>query len=153
MKTIISSKILLLGLALCMAGTVKAQSLYDAAGVKLATKLSKNSFEVTGSTFVVNDGKLIWLFDGQLREDVDVRYYVRENDRITYYNTQGQIAGYYVPSVKRYYRVEAGGHKEDQIALLYEGAIYTIDENPSFRVDDGFDPEFIGFILFFFFMG
>ena len=127
-----------------------AQSLYDIEGRVIATKINENQLNVTGSIFTLQNGKLIETFDGQLQEDLGVNYTVPSDNKVEYYNATDVFIGYYVPSEQRYYRVDRKRGEEEHVALLYEGLVYTLDEKPSFKIDPGFDPKWIGAVLFFF---
>lgn len=128
----------------------QAQSLYDIQGAKIATKISPNQLNVTGSIFDLENGKMIEVLNGERREEQEINYTSRNGNQVEYYNAKDELIGYYIPSEKRYYRVDAKRSKDDHVALLYDGYVYTIDENPTFKVDEGFDPELIGNVLFFF---
>ncbi|MDR2920760.1 MAG: hypothetical protein LBV72_15535 [Tannerella sp.] len=138
---------------ICMLGMPEifyGQSLYDAKGNVIATKISENRLNVTGSVFAMENGRMINILDGQRREDLGVNYSLREGGRIHYFNTHDEFTGYYIPSENRFYRVDAKRGEDNHIALLYEGQVYTLNENPTFKIDNGFDPELIGYVLFFF---
>jgi len=146
-----SIKFLTFFLAFCVSGSLSAQSIFDMEGYKFASKLSENSLNVTGSIFIIKDGKLIEFINGQEREDLPINYFIREDGRVKYFNSQGRYVGFLLPSENRYYQVNPG--KEDEhLALLYNNEVYTIDEKPSYQIDAGFDPVWIGCILFFFLM-
>jgi hypothetical protein len=134
----------------CLTANAAAQAFYDATGYKIAAKTGDSTCNVTGSDYVVQNGQLIRLFDGQQREDMGVYYFLRESDRITYYNVYDQRAGYYLTDLKRFVRVEPGSDKENQAAVMLDEQIYTADGKLTYRFDKGFPVEFIGFILFFF---
>jgi hypothetical protein len=140
----------LIFLATGLAGAVKAQSLYDATGYRVARKTAANTYEVTGSTFTVKNGNLIPIFDGQLREDFGVNYYRKDGDRVKYYNTEDQCVGYYLPDTKRFVGTASKEGKEDYMAVIVDNDIYTLDSKPSYRMEAGFEPELVGFIFFFF---
>ncbi len=135
----------------CFAGKSYAQSLYDKQERVIATKINNEQINVTGSTFLIEEGRMIEVLDGARREDLGINY-IRQPDsnRIEYINKESQLVGYYVPSENRFYRVEVRSGKVDHVALLYEGQVYTLDEKPSFRIDAGFPPEWVGYVLFFF---
>jgi hypothetical protein len=145
------NRLLLFCLMAALTASLHAQSFYEVkTGARIATKTGVNALEVTGSKFVVRNGQLIETWDGELREDLGVKYYRRENNRVNYYNAEEQLVGYYLPDVKRFVRVEAKGEKEDYVAVILDGQIYTADAKPSFRIDSGFEPELAGLVLFFF---
>lgn len=146
-----SYTLLLLFLLPCFAGKSYAQSLYDRQGRVIATKINNEQINVTGSTFLIEEGRMIEVLDGARREDLGINY-IREPDsnRIEYINKESQLVGYYVPSENWFYRVEVRSGKVNHVALLYEGQVYTLDEKPSFRIDAGFPPEWVGYVLFFF---
>ena len=154
-KIIINKFILLI---FCISGFLniqhlKAQSLVDMEGYLIATKVNDYTLNVTGSIFTIKDGKLIETIQGQEREDLPVNYYIQEDNRVKYFNSEGRHVGFYVPSENRYYHYNPGKQEEEvHIALLYNNEIYTIDENPSYKIDEGFDPVWVGYILFFFLM-
>lgn len=135
----------------CFAGKSYAQSLYDKQRRVIATKINNEQINVTGSTFLIEEGRMIEVLDGVRREDLGINY-IRQTDgnRIEYINKESQLVGYYVPSENRFYRVEVRSGKVDHVALLYEGQVYTLDEQPVFRIDASFPPEWIGCVLFFF---
>jgi hypothetical protein len=143
------NKLILLCLAACLAGTLRAQSLYEIkTGARIAAKTAPDKLEVTGSHFVLRNGQMITTFDGELREDMGVRYFRRESDRMNYYTADERLVGYYLPDVKRFVHVE--GEKEAHIAVILDGKIYGSEGQPVFRIDDGFEPELAGLVLFFF---
>jgi hypothetical protein len=145
------NRLLLLCLMAGLTGMLYAQSLYEVtSGTRIATKTGVNTLEVTGSKFVIRNGQLITTWDGELREDLGVKYYRRENNRVNYYNDDERLVGYYLPDVKRYVRTEAGSEKEDYVAVILDGQIYNGEGKPAFRIDEGFEPELAGLILFFF---
>ena len=147
-----SSLCFLLLLLPCFAGKSYAQSMYDnRQGRVIATKINNAQINVTGSTFLIEEGRMIEVLDGVRREDLGSNY-ARPTDenRIEYINREDQLAGYYIPSENRFYRVEPRNGKVEHVALLYEGQIYTLDEKPAFYIDIGFPPEWIGYVLFFF---
>ncbi|MDR1600998.1 MAG: hypothetical protein LBS42_01035 [Tannerella sp.] len=145
------NRLLLFCLMASLTGTLYAQSFYEVkTGARIATKTGINTLEVTGSKFVLRDGRMITTWDGELREDLGVKYYRRENNQVNYYNADEQLVGYYLPDVKRFVRIEARSEKEDYIAVIVDGQIYTMDEKPTFRIDSGFEPELVGLVLFFF---
>lgn len=146
-----SYTLLLLLLLPCFAGKSYAQSLYDKQGRVIATKINKAQINVTGSTFLIEEGRMIEVWDGVRREDLGINY-IRQTDgnRIEYINRKDELVGYYVPVENRFYRVEVRSGKVNHVALLYERQVYTLDEMPTFRVDTGFPPEWVGYILFFF---
>jgi len=144
-------KFLIIYLAFCMSGSLSAQSIYDMEGHKFASKLSENALNVTGSIFIIKDGKLIEFIDGQEREDLPINYFIQEDGRVKYFNSHNRYVGYLLLSENRYYQVNQG-KTDEQIALLYNKEIYTIDEKPRYQIDNSFDPVWVGCILFFFLM-
>ncbi|MDR1331134.1 MAG: hypothetical protein LBK07_03435 [Tannerella sp.] len=148
------NRMILLCMMACLAGALNAQSFYDAkTGRRLAGKTGVNTYEVTGNTYVIKNNQLITTLNGELREDLIIARFLRKDDRVIYYNPQEEMVGYYVPTEGRYYdQLEMKNEsKDNQRALLYNGLIYTTGGDPAYRVDEGLEPEFIGFILFFFF--
>lgn len=134
------------------------QSMYFVSGdAKIATQLSDTEYALDPNndlTCKVENGKLIALLKGKLFENMQTGYFVKEKDKISYYRNDGTIVGYYVPSESRYYsksqsQRDKRQYKENQIALLYNNLIYTVDNNPVYRIDEGFNRELLGFILFF----
>lgn len=146
-----SSLCFLLLLLPCFAGKGYAQSMYDRQGRVIATKVNNAQINVTGSTFLIEEGRMIEVLDGVRREDLGINY-ARPTDenRIEYINREDKLAGYYIPAENRFYRVEPRNGKVEHVALLYERQIYTMDEKPAFYIDTGFPPEWIGYVLFFF---
>lgn len=129
---------------------IYAQSLYDKQGKMVATKVGDNRLDVTGSTFLIEEGRLIPIIDNIRYDDGMVNYTRRTDNSLEYINQQGERVGYYMPSENRFYHVEPNGDKAVQAAFLYEGKVYTIDENPTFTLDGDFPPEWLGYVLFFF---
>jgi hypothetical protein len=139
----------LAGLTGC-AGTVTGQSLFDATGNKIASKTGENTYNITGGDYVLRNGNLIRSFGGELREDMGVYYYLLEDGRMVYYNVYDQRVGYYVPASRRFVRIEPGSDKESEAAVVLNGEVFTQDKTPTYRFENGFEMEMIGFILFFF---
>ena len=127
--------------------------MYDTEGNKIATKLNENTLNVTGSVFLIKNGKLISTFNGEEIEGLASNYYIQADGRVNYFNSESRYVGFYVPTENRYYHYYPGKREEEShIALLYNHEIYTIDEKPRYKIDAGFDPEWVGCILFFFLM-
>jgi len=151
-KLIISFVVLFFSIATQANG----QSLYFMQGdIKIATQLSDTEYGLDPNndlTCKVEDGRLVARLKGEFFESMKTGYSVKKKDKINYYRNDGTIVGYYVPSESRYYLRSEGyqrEYKENQIALLYNNLIYVTDNKPIYRVDEGFNPELIGFILFF----
>lgn len=132
------------------------QSMYFVSGdAKIATQLSDTEYALDPNndlTCKVENGKLIALLKGKLFENMQTGYLIKVKNKISYYRNDGTIVGYYIPSESRYYWRSEGSqrqYKEDQIAVLYNNLIYTVDNNPVYRIDEGFNRELLGFILFF----
>jgi len=137
----------LFGLFFYSAMSVSAQSFYDNTGYKIATKKGNSTYEVTGSVFVIRNGVMIPSFDGELREE-GANFYRVENGRVNFYRFDESLVGYYIPAEQRFVRSEGG--KEDYVAVLLDGEIFTTDSKPAFKLDEGFEPEIVGMILFHF---
>jgi len=127
-----------------------AQSMFDMDGNQIATKMNDYTLNVTGSIFTIKNGRLIETFQGKEREDLPVNYYIQEDNRVKYYTSEGRYVGFYTPSENRYYHYYPGKKEpEVHIALLYNNEIFTIDEKPTYKIDPGFDPVWVGCVLFF----
>ncbi len=135
---------------LCFSEECYAQALYDKQSNVIATKISDKKLNVTGSTFLIEDGRMIEVRNGERREDLGINYASRTNNRTEYFNKEDRLVGYHIPSENRFYHVESISGKANHIALLYERKIYTVDEKPTFTVDRDFPPEWVGYVLFFF---
>ncbi|MFT3995690.1 MAG: hypothetical protein QM660_15375 [Dysgonomonas sp.] len=121
---------------------------------KIATQLSYTEFVMEprdALNYKLENGRLIALLNGEICDNVRTGYYLKENDKIKYYREDHSIIGYYIPSQGRYYSRSEGHNdsKEQQFALLYDNLIYTVDNKPVYKIDEGFNPELVGFILFF----
>lgn len=102
-----SYTLLLLLLLPYFAGKSHAQSLYDRQERVIATKINNEQINVTGSTFLIEKGRMIEVLDGERREDLGINSARRTDDnRIEYINKDNQLVGYYVLSENRFYRVE-----------------------------------------------
>lgn len=146
-----SYTLLLLLLLPYFAGKSHAQSLYDRQERVIATKINNAQINITGSTFLIEERRMIEVLNGAHQEDLGINYARKTNDnRIEYINREDELVGYYVPMENRFYRVEPRSGKVEHVALLYEGQIYTLDEIPVFRIDAGFPSEWVGYVLFFF---
>ena len=69
-----SSLCFLLLLLPCFAGKSYAQSMYDRQGRVIATKVNNAQINVTGSTFLIEEGRMIEVLDGVRREDLGINY-------------------------------------------------------------------------------
>jgi hypothetical protein len=127
-----------------------SQSMFWKDGKVLVTQKDKNGFEITGSAFQLKNNRLFEFKDGQLREDLQQGYYIKEGSEIRYHNNDESCVGYYVPAEGRFFSVSKGGGKETLAAYIKDGNIYTPDDELVFKYDKNFDPVFMGFILFFF---
>jgi hypothetical protein len=80
-------------------------------------------------------------------------YCTYSDDKYTYYDRNDNLVATYVPSEKRYYSHSSQGHtilKSEPFAVLFKGFLYlsTGDDSPKrYKVDEGFNPVAIGFLL------
>jgi hypothetical protein len=155
----INIKVFFVLLLICITQALSAQSMRVDNKIMVRT-LGEDSFEMVPAgvvSYKLENGQCFMLFDNVKHESGPIGSYEKTSDKILFFNPAGDQIGYFTPADGRFYRVTASKRRvlkgdSSSIAILFDGVLRrneANDKTTNFAVDSGFNPVFMGFILFY----